>query len=60
MKSHEGVRAVLQGLAAAGLEFVVMGGLASNHYGVARATGRTSNAGAMRTAPGHTSRKSVR
>lgn len=38
MKSHEAVRAVLRGLAEAGLEHMVTGGLVSNHYGVARST----------------------
>ena len=38
MKSHPAVRAVLRGLAEAGLEHLVTGGLVSNHYGVARST----------------------
>lgn len=38
MKAHEAVRAVLLGLAGAGLEHMVTGGLVSNHYGVARST----------------------
>lgn len=38
MKSYEAIRIVLQGLAAAGLEHMVTGGLVSNHYGVARST----------------------
>jgi hypothetical protein len=38
MKAHEAVRVVLFGLAGAGLEHMVTGGLVSNHYGVARST----------------------